>query len=95
MYIVIRKYSTASPSEVMQKIQEGFVPLVSNMPGFINYYAFTSKEDEIVIVNMFDSEINGQNSNDLAAKWVDENIAHLYSGGPVIFQGEACVAQAL
>lgn len=93
MYIVIRKYSTNSPEEVMQKIKAGFLPLISRAPGFIDYYAFRDGADKIVIVNMFDTEIAGLNSTEMAKQWVDDNIAHLYAGPPEIMQGEAGVAQ--
>lgn len=92
MYIVIRKYEVNSQEEVLRKIQEGFVPLISAMPGFINYYVVPMGLNEIMVVNLFDNEANGQRSTDIAAKWVEDNIAYLYSGPPVIWQGEAMVA---
>lgn len=92
MYIVIRSYTTTSPVEVMDKIQKGFVPLVTKMSGFINYYVFPS-DDKIVVVNMFDTQANGEASNQMAAKWVSENIADLYTSGPAIIQGETEIAQ--
>lgn len=93
MYIVIRKYSTNSQEEVIQKIQQGFVPLISQAPGFIDYYVVPIEKDKVLIVNLFDSEFNGQNSTELAKKWVDENIAHLYSGPAEILEGEAAIAE--
>lgn len=92
MYIVIRSYTTSSPEEVLEKIKSGFVPEVVQLTGFINYYVFPAG-DKIVVVNLFDSEANGQASNDLAATWVEQNIAHLYTSGPNILQGEAEVAE--
>lgn len=92
MYIVIRTYTATAPEEVMDKIRHGFVPLIAQLPGFINYYVFPSDGNKIVVVNLFDSEANGQQSNELAAQWVEENIAHLYTSGPNILQGEAGVA---
>lgn len=93
MYIVIRKYKSSAPFEVMDKIKHGFLPIIKIAPGFIDYYAFQDGEDNVVIVSMFDTEIAGRNSTDMAKEWVEENIAHLYSGPPEIFQGEAGVAQ--
>ena len=93
MYIVIRTYTTTSPLEVLDKVQHDFVPLVTKMPGFINYYVFPFEEDKIVVVNMFDTQANGEASNEMAAKWVSENIAQLYTSGPAIIQGETEIAQ--
>ncbi len=93
MYIVIRKYKSTDPAEVMRKIKEGFVPIISRTPGFIDYYAFQDGQDNVVIVNMYDGEAAGQASTEIAKSWVDENIAHLYAGPPEIFQGETGVMQ--
>lgn len=93
MYIVIRKYKSTDPEQVMTKIREGFVSIISRTPGFIDYYAFQDGTDNVIIVNMFDGEAAGQASSEIAKKWVDENIAHLYAGPPEIFQGEAGVSQ--
>ncbi len=92
MYIVIRRYHSSSQEEVFLKIQRGFVPLISHLPGFINYYVFPSGDDEVVVISMFDSEAHASDSTALAAKWVTENIAHLYSAPPEILQGEAQVS---
>lgn len=93
MYIVIRKYQSTAPLEVMDKIQHGFLPIISRAPGFIDYYVFKDGEKNVVVVSMFDTEIAGRNSTDMAKQWVDENIAHLYDGPPEIYQGEAGVAK--
>ena len=93
MYIVIRKYKSTNPEEVMQKIKAGFVPIISRTPGFIDYYAFRDGEDNVIIVNMYDGEAAGHASTEIAKQWVDDNISELYSGPPEIFQGEAGVAQ--
>lgn len=92
MYIVIRKYSTNSLEEVINKIQTGFVPLISKADGFIDYYVVPIEKDKVLIVNLFDTEYNGQKSTDIATDWVHDNIEHLYSGPPEIMQGEAAVA---
>ncbi len=92
MYITIRKYQSNNQEEVVTKIQEGFIPLISEMPGFEGYYVVPVDSDKIVVVSMFDSEINAEGSALLAQRWVEDTIAHLYSGPPEVLQGEAKIA---
>lgn len=93
MYIVIRKYTSPDPEEVMHRINHGFVPIIAKSPGFIDYYVFQDRTNNVIVVNLFDSEASGQASTEIAKKWVDENISHLYDGAPEIYQGEAGVAE--
>lgn len=92
MYIIIRKYQSNDQAQVVQKIQEGFIPLISEMPGFEGYYVVPVDNDKIVVVSIFDSEINAEGSALLAQRWVEDTIAHLYSGPPEILQGPAAIA---
>ncbi len=92
MYIAIRKYTTEFPDQVIDKIQTGFVPIISKVDGFISYYVVPINNNQVIAVNLFDSEFHGQQSNDLAKAWIDENIAYLYSAPVEIMQGEAAVA---
>ena len=42
MYLSIRRYEGVDPAsldEIFQLVEEGFVPIISEGPGFIAYYA--------------------------------------------------------
>ena len=39
MYASVRRYEgVTDPSEVTRLAQEGFIPIISEMPGFVAYY---------------------------------------------------------
>ncbi len=41
MYVSVRRYEMDAETvdELMRRVEEGFVPIISNAPGFIAYYA--------------------------------------------------------
>ena len=39
MYVTVRRYEGVSdPSEVGRLVEEGWLPIISEMPGFVAYY---------------------------------------------------------
>jgi hypothetical protein len=39
MYVAVRRYEGVSePQKVAQLVDEGFIPIISEMPGFVAYY---------------------------------------------------------
>jgi hypothetical protein len=39
MYVVVRRYEgVTDPQKVAQLVEEGFIPIISEMPGFVAYY---------------------------------------------------------
>ena len=39
MYATVRRYEgVTDPSEVGRQVEEGFIPIISEMPGFVAYY---------------------------------------------------------
>jgi hypothetical protein len=49
MYVAVRRYEgVTDPQKVGQVAQEGFVPLISEMPGFVDYYLVDAGDGVIV-----------------------------------------------
>lgn len=90
MYIAIRKYYLVpgSVDEFMQRVQGGFVPIISAAPGFIAYYALRVKNDQAVTVSIFESRVGAEESNPQALEWVQKNIAWLIHGLPEVTFGQ-------
>ena len=90
MYAAIRRYNAkpdASISEVTRRIQEGFVPLVSALPGFVAYYGVAAENNVLVTVSIFEDQAGEEESTRRAAEWVKQNIAEFIQGPPEVTAG--------
>ena len=75
MYIVMRKYEgVTNPEEASKRIQNGFVPLISGMPGFVDYVWADLGGGQMLSVAIFDDQEHAKESNRLAAGWVELNL---------------------
>ena len=93
MFISVRRYSSVrSVNEVCRKIQSGFVPLLEGSPGFIAYYAIDGGNGTMATISMFSTEEMALESNEKAAKWLQENVADLQPEPPQITAGEVKVS---
>lgn len=90
MHVSIRKYEkVVSVGEVCRKIALSFVPLLHKSPGFIAYYAIDCGGDTMATVSIFSTERMALDSNDIAAKWLRENVADLQPVPPEVIGGKA------
>ena len=89
MYAAIRRYKIkpGSANEITQRGQEGFVPLISGMPGFVAYYGVFTENNEIVTVSIFEDQAGEEESTRQAAEWVKQNIAEFIEGLPEVTTG--------
>ena len=93
MFAVIRRYNTheGSAEKIMQRVRDGFVPLISNLPGFVSYDVVRSPDGTLLSVSVFESREAADASNRLASDWVHENLASLIRTAPVILSGDVMV----
>ena len=93
MYISIRRYKTSpsAASELPQKVNQGFLPIISKTPGFVAYYMVDAGNDVVASVSIFEDKAGAEKSNKMAEEWVKENIASLVSGSPEITAGAVTV----
>ena len=93
MYASIRRYKTSpgAGAELAQRVNQGFVPIISKAPGFVAYYLVDAGNDVVASVSVFQDQAGAEESNRMAANWVKENIASLVSGPPEITAGAVTV----
>ncbi len=89
-YAAIRKYSIIPRciEEVMQRILVDFLPLISQAPDYLQYYALRVGNNEVITISIFYSLQGAQESNPLAFEWVQRNIAEFVQGGPEVTVGQ-------
>jgi hypothetical protein len=91
MYMVVRKYQTkpeASIEEIVQRVQEGFVPIISQTPGFVAYHIVDTGRATIASVTLFQDKAGADESTRRASDWVSENLILLLQIPAEVTAGE-------
>ena len=93
MYASIRRYKTSpgAAAELARRVNQGFVPIISQAPGFVAYYVVDAGNDVVASVSVFQDQAGSEESNRMAADWVKENIASLLPAPPEITAGAVTV----
>jgi hypothetical protein len=92
MYMVVRKYRMkpeASIEEIVQRVQEGFVPIISQTQGFVAYHIVDTGNGAIASVTFFQDQAGADESTRRASSWVSENLLSLLQLPAEITAGEA------
>jgi hypothetical protein len=89
MYRVIRRYrfDPGASEEIERQVKRGFIPLISQMQGFVAYYWLDTGGGEGVSLSVFKDKAGAEESVSLAADFVQQNMVSLL-GKPEIIQGE-------
>ena len=90
MYVALRRYKvkTGALGEVARRAQQGFVPLVSQISGFVAYYGVDAGNDVVVTISIFQNQAGEEESTRRAADWVRQNVAEFVEGGVEVTAGE-------
>ena len=94
MYTSIRRYNITngeSVASISQRVSEGFVPIISQTPGFIAYSLVDAGEGVVATISIFDDQAGAEESNRRAADWVKQNMAQAISGAPQVTAGQVTV----
>jgi hypothetical protein len=89
MYATVRRYEgVTDPKEAGRLVEEGFVPIISEVPGFVAYYWVDAGDGVMVSTSVYDDQSGAEESNSRAADYVQENLASLLPNPPQIAAGE-------
>jgi hypothetical protein len=95
MHATVRRYEgVTDPSEAGRRVNEGFVPLISQMPGFVAYYWVDAGGGVMVSTSVFQDQSGAEESNRRAADYVRQNLAPLLPNPPQITAGEVVAYKA-
>jgi hypothetical protein len=93
MYATVRRYDgVTDPTEVARQVNEGFLPITAQVPGFVAYYCVDAGGDVFVSISVFEDRAGEEESDKRAKDFVRENMASLLPNPPQITEGEV-VAQ--
>jgi hypothetical protein len=95
MYVTVRRYKIApgSTAELKRQIQQEFLPIVSKVPGFIEYFWISAGENEMFSVNVFQDRSGAEESIRAAADYVKKNLTSLLPNPPEVISGEVVAHQ--
>ena len=95
MYLTVRRYEgVTNPSEAAQRVNEGFVPLVSQIPGFVAYYWVDAGGGVMISTSVFQDQASAEESNRRAADYILQNLVSLLPKPPQITAGEVVAYKA-
>jgi hypothetical protein len=95
MYVAVRRYNgVTDPSEAGRIVDEGFVPLISEIPGFIAYYWVDAGDGVMVSTSVFEHKDAEEQTNFVAGEFVQEHLLPCLPNRPQISAGEVVAYKA-
>jgi carotenoid cleavage dioxygenase-like enzyme len=89
MYVAVRRYEgVTDPQKVAQLGEEGFVPIISEMPGFVAHYLVDAGDGVMVAVSVFEHKEAEEQSTFRAGEFVAEHEPTLLPNPPQVTAGE-------
>jgi hypothetical protein len=95
MYVAVRRYEGVSdPQKVGQVAQEGFVPIISELPGFVAHYTVDAGDGVMVGISVFEHKDAEEQTNFEAGDFVAEHLEPLLPNRPQVTTGEVVAYKA-
>jgi hypothetical protein len=85
----------SDPQKVAQVVEEGFVPIISGLPGFVAYYVVDARVGVLVTTSVFEHKDAEEESTFLAGEFVAQHLLPLIPNPPQITAGEVLTYQAM
>ena len=95
MYVAVRRYEgMTDPQRVAQVAQEGFVPMISEMPGFVAYYLVDAGDGVSLSTSVFEHKDAEEQSTFRAGEFIAEHLAPLLPNPPQVTAGAVVAYRA-
>jgi hypothetical protein len=90
MYASVRltQAKPGTAGRIGQRVTDDFVPVVSQIPGFIGYYVLDIGGDRLVTVSIFEDVSGARASIQASHEWVGKNITEWLAKPLEIMEGE-------
>ncbi len=76
MYATVRRYEgVPDPKEAAKQVEEKFLPFISSLPGFVEYYWIDLREGAMISMTVFKTLANAIHANEKVRTWVQENMS--------------------
>ena len=84
----------SDPQKVAQVAEEGFVPIISELPGFVAHYTVDAGDGVLVGISVFEHKEAEEQSTFVAGEFVEEHLLPLMPNRPQITAGEVVAYKA-
>jgi hypothetical protein len=89
MYIAVRRYEgVKDPQKVRQVVKDGFVPIISELPGFVAFYWVNAGDGVVLSTSDFEHKAAEEQSTIRARELLEKYLAPLMPNPPQITTGE-------
>ncbi|MEW2611717.1 hypothetical protein AB0937_16245 [Streptomyces sp. NPDC047880] len=89
MHAVIRRYEgVTDPAEAGRRVNEEFLPIVRQVPGFVAYYWVDAGGGTMVSTGVFQDSSGAEESTRRAGDFVRDRLAELLPNPPQVTAGE-------
>ena len=90
MYLTVRKYRNVQGDrkQLMEKVSNGFVPLISKIDGFVDYYCILTDDNSLLSVSVYRDAKGAEESVRTAKTFVEENLAQHLPEKPELISGD-------
>jgi hypothetical protein len=93
-YAAVRRYEgVVDPAEAGERVADGFLPIISEIDGFVAYYWVDAGNDVMISTSVFEDKAGAEASTEEAADWVAENLAELLPNEPQVTEGEVVATE--
>ena len=100
MYATIRRYTAKDPTStkdafasLKQRIEQNFVPVLQDVPGFHCYYVINADDRELVTISLFENRTGAQESTRRAAEFVRTDPMQDQLSSPEVIEGDLLVSK--
>jgi hypothetical protein len=91
-YTMIRRYTlSGSTDEVVQELNTGYLPLLREQDGFVQYSVVTSPDNRVTTITVFESKDQYEAATQNEADWVQQNLSSLLPAPGEETAGDAVV----
>ncbi|MFF7969775.1 hypothetical protein [Streptomyces sp. NPDC007905] len=89
MHAAVRRYEgVTDPAEAGRRVNEGFLPLLRQVPGFVAYYWVDAGDGVMFSTSVFEDQAGAEESVKTAADFVRDNLASLLPNPPQVMAGQ-------
>jgi hypothetical protein len=97
MHAAVRIYQVdpGSVGEFKRLVNETFLPIIKEAPGFQAYYSLDTGDGRIASVSVFDDRAGAEASTKMAADNIRQNMASVAPIPPEVLEGEVFATEAV